>query len=153
MKRTALPLHIIPITWVRMFFARTINLLQKWLRHAIAKSGIYFVSDLHYPVIFVAIRYFGRERVFVTQMIFYFFFAFLQFITNIGFIQTWHGGVSNGVARDFITFNRVFSEIVPTGSHSFLIFRAWFITGCKITPAYFGVQAIHQVKRLLFFAR
>ena len=37
------------------------------------------------------------------------------------------------MTRDFISFPCVFSEIVPTRSYSFLIFRAWFVPGFKIT--------------------
>src|SRR4249919_3502355 len=152
MERSALPLYIIFIAWVRKFFARTINLFQKWLRHTVAKGRINLIGYLHHSFIFVTVWYFAGKSVFVAQVIFDFFFAFLQFILNIDFIQTRHGGVCNGMARDFISFTCIFSEIVPTGSYSFLIFRAWFVPGFKVTLAHFGIQAVHQMKSLLFFA-
>src|SRR6476660_2439170 len=133
MERSALPLYIIFIDGVRKFLARTINLFQKWLRHTVAKSRINFIGYLHHSFIFIAVRYFAGKSVFVAKMIFDFFFAFLQLILNIDFIQTRHGGMCNGMARDFISFTCIFSEIFPTGSYSFLIFRAWFVTCFKIT--------------------
>src|SRR6185312_2486124 len=152
MEGAALPLNVVFVCGVWECFAGPVDLLEKRFGHAVAQGRVYLIGNLHYTVVFVAVRHFGGEGVFSTEVVFDLFLAFLEFVADVRFVETGHGGMGDGMTGYFVAFGSILAEIVPAGADGFFVFGAGFVAFGEFAVAYFGVEGIHKKVGVLPFA-